>query len=90
MDQPSDEERGVTPAPMLRAHANRADFDAAIDPHALAMAGMLQDQSAEALNGFNSPYFYSPNTNLSSGQFGQINSQANFARQLQLAIRFTF
>jgi hypothetical protein len=45
---------------------------------------------AEALNGFNSPYFYSPNTNLSSGQFGQINSQANFARQLQLAIRLTF
>ena len=45
---------------------------------------------AEALNGFNSPYFYSPNTNLSSGQFGQINSQANFARQLQLAIRFSF
>ena len=39
---------------------------------------------AEALNAFNSPYFYSPNTNLSSGTFGQINSQANFARQLQI------
>jgi len=45
---------------------------------------------AEALNAFNSPYFYSPNTNLSSGTFGQINSQANFARQLQLAIRVSF
>jgi hypothetical protein len=44
----------------------------------------------EALNAFNTPYFYSPNTNSSSGSFGQINSQANFARQLQMAIRFTF
>jgi hypothetical protein len=45
---------------------------------------------AEALNAFNTPYFYSPNPNISSGQFGQINGQANFSRQLQLAIRFTF
>ena len=44
----------------------------------------------EALNAFNSPYFYSPNTNLSSGTFGQINSQANFSRQLQLALRVSF
>jgi hypothetical protein len=45
---------------------------------------------AEALNAFNSPYFYSPNTNFSSGSFGQITGQANFARQLQLALRLTF
>jgi hypothetical protein len=45
---------------------------------------------AEALNAFNSPYFYSPNTNFSSGTFGQITGQANFSRQLQLAIRLTF
>jgi hypothetical protein len=45
---------------------------------------------AEALNAFNSPYFYSPQGNISNGSFGQINGQANFARQLQLAIRFTF
>jgi trimeric autotransporter adhesin len=45
---------------------------------------------AEALNAFNSPYFYSPNTDFSSGTFGQITGQANFARQLQLAIRVTF
>ena len=44
----------------------------------------------EALNAFNSPYFYSPNTNFSSGTFGQITGQANFSRQLQLAVRFTF
>jgi hypothetical protein len=45
---------------------------------------------AEALNAFNTPYFYSPNTNFSSGSFGQINGQANFARQLQLALRVSF
>jgi hypothetical protein len=44
----------------------------------------------EALNAFNSPFFQSPNTNFSSGSFGQINTQANFSRQLQLAIRFSF
>ena len=45
---------------------------------------------AETLNAFNTPYFYSPTTNFSSGSFGQITSQANFARQLQLAIRVSF
>jgi trimeric autotransporter adhesin len=45
---------------------------------------------AEALNGFNSPQFHTPNTDLSSGQFGVINTVDNFARQLQLAIRVTF
>jgi trimeric autotransporter adhesin len=45
---------------------------------------------AEALNAFNSPLFHSPNTNISSGTFGQINSQDNFSRQLQLAIRMSF
>jgi hypothetical protein len=44
----------------------------------------------EALNAFNSPLFASPNTNFSSGSFGKITSQSNFARQLQLALRFTF
>ncbi len=44
----------------------------------------------EALNAFNSPIFQSPNTNFSSGTFGQINTQANFSRQLQLAIRVSF
>lgn len=47
---------------------------------------------AEALNAFNSPLFHTPDTNLSdgAGAFGVINTQDNFARQLQLAIRVTF
>ncbi len=45
---------------------------------------------AEALNAFNTPLFHSPDTNLSDGTFGVISTTDNFARQLQLAIRFTF
>jgi trimeric autotransporter adhesin len=45
---------------------------------------------AEALNAFNSPLFLAPNTNVSSSTFGQITGQANFSRQLQLALRFSF
>ncbi len=44
----------------------------------------------EALNAFNSPLFSSPNTNFSAKNFGQVTSQANFSRQLQLALRFSF
>ena len=44
----------------------------------------------EALNAFNTPLFYGPNTSFGSGSFGKITSQANFARQLQLALRFSF
>ena len=45
---------------------------------------------AEALNAFNSPLFLAPNTNVSSSTFGQITGQANFSRQLELALRFSF
>jgi hypothetical protein len=44
----------------------------------------------ETLNTFNSPLFSAPNTNFSSGTFGQISSTQNFARQLELALRFSF
>jgi hypothetical protein len=45
---------------------------------------------AEALNATNTPLFYGPNTSFGSGSFGKITSQANFSRQLQLALRFSF
>jgi hypothetical protein len=34
--------------------------------------------------------FSAPNTNYSSSTFGQITSTQNFARQLELALRFSF
>jgi hypothetical protein len=44
----------------------------------------------EALNAMNSPLFYGPNVSYRSSTFGKITSQANFSRQLELALRFTF
>jgi hypothetical protein len=44
----------------------------------------------EALNAFNTPLFYGPNVSFGSSNFGKITSQANFSRQLQLALRFSF
>ncbi|HTB15180.1 MAG TPA: TonB-dependent receptor [Bryobacteraceae bacterium] len=44
----------------------------------------------EALNAMNTPLFYGPNTSFGSSTFGKITTQANFNRQLQLALRFSF
>ncbi len=44
----------------------------------------------EALNATNTPLFYGPNVSYGSSTFGKITSQANFSRQMQLALRFTF
>jgi hypothetical protein len=44
----------------------------------------------EALNAFNTPLFYGPGVAFGSSSFGKITSQANFSRQLQLALRFSF
>ncbi len=68
----------------------QANWDASVFKNFTFKERVKAQFRAEALNAFNTPYFYSPNTNLSSGQFGQINGQANFARQLQLAIKVTY
>jgi hypothetical protein len=44
----------------------------------------------EALNAMNTPLFYGPNVSYGSSAFGTITTQANFSRQLQLALRFSF
>ncbi|MDE3196361.1 MAG: TonB-dependent receptor [Acidobacteriota bacterium] len=44
----------------------------------------------EALNAMNTPLFYGPNVIFGSSNFGKITSQANFSRQLQLGLRFSF
>ncbi len=45
---------------------------------------------AEALNAFNTPQFPLPNTQFGTSSFGKITSQVNFARLLQLGVRFQF
>jgi len=44
----------------------------------------------EAFNAFNTVRFGSPNTSVTSGQFGQISTQANSPRQLQLGLKLLF
>jgi hypothetical protein len=44
----------------------------------------------EALNAMNTPLFAAPNVSFGSSTFGQITSQVNFSRQLQMALRFSF
>jgi hypothetical protein len=44
----------------------------------------------EALNALNTPLFYGPNVSYGSSSFGKVTTQANFSRQLQLALRFSF
>jgi hypothetical protein len=44
----------------------------------------------EAFNALNHPQFASPNMLLNSGAFGVVTSQANAARQLQMALRLSF
>ena len=45
---------------------------------------------AETFNTFNTPEFAGPNTAFGSSSFGQITSQANFPRYLQLGLRIAF
>jgi hypothetical protein len=43
---------------------------------------------AEALNIANTPMFYGPNTTFTNPLFGQISSQANYPRLIQMGVRF--
>jgi len=45
---------------------------------------------AEALNAFNTPLFRGPNIQYGNANFGKITRQANFARYIQLGVRFYF
>jgi hypothetical protein len=45
---------------------------------------------AESLNAFNTPFFRSPNTGFGSGSFGVVNSQGNFPRFIDFALRLSF
>jgi len=52
--------------------------------------GMQLQYRLEAFNALNHPQFASPNMLLNSGAFGVVTSQANAARQLQMALRLSF
>jgi hypothetical protein len=81
---------GNTPRTLGLRGPGQKNWDMSVFKSVMLREGMKVQFRAEALNAFNSPLFHSPNTNFSSGTFGQINSQDNFSRQLQLALRFSF
>ncbi len=68
----------------------QVNFDASLFKN-FALTEQVKGQfRLEALNATNTPLFYGPNVAFGSGSFGKITSQANFARQLQMALRFSF
>jgi len=74
------------------------NVDLALIKQTLIKEGMNVEFRAEALNAFNHPYFPSPIMTITTAQsaantgFGQINAstQDNYARRIQLSIRFLF
>ena len=68
----------------------QANIDASIFKSFTVLEKYRGEFRAEALNLFNHPLFNNPNTNFSSASFGQITTQGNLPRSLQLGLRFSF
>jgi Carboxypeptidase regulatory-like domain/TonB dependent receptor/TonB-dependent Receptor Plug Domain len=66
------------------------DVDFSLFKNFQATARVKVEFRAEAFNLLNQVVFGSPNTTLSSGQFGVITSQSNTPRQIQLALKAVF
>jgi hypothetical protein len=52
--------------------------------------GMKLQCRVQGLNAFNHPQFGGPNTTVGSASFGQVTSQANSPRELEMALRLSF
>lgn len=78
-----------TTFPNLRA-AGINNFDASIMKQFQIRETMYFQLRMEAFNAVNHPVFGAPVTTISSTTFGQITSQANLPRQIQLGARFVF
>jgi hypothetical protein len=52
--------------------------------------GMQLQYRLDAFNALNHPEFGAPNMQLNSGAFGNVSSQANSPRQVQMALRVTY
>jgi hypothetical protein len=68
----------------------QANWDMSLFKDFTIMEKLKSQFRFEALNAMNTPLFYGPNTKYGSSTFGQITSQANFSRELELALRFAF
>jgi trimeric autotransporter adhesin len=70
----------------------QVNWDMSVFKDVIVMEKLKAQFRCEALNAMNTPLFYGPNTSYAPGSssFGKITTQANFSRQLQLALRFSF
>ena len=68
----------------------QANFDMSLFKNFVIKERLKSQFRLEALNAMNTPLFYGPNVTFGSSSFGTITSQANFSRQLQMALRFSF
>ena len=68
----------------------QANWDLSVFKNVVIGERLKAQFRCEALNAFNTPLFYGPSVAFGSSSFGKITSQANFSRQLQLAMRFSF
>jgi hypothetical protein len=62
-------------------------FDYSLLKNIQIYEGLKAQFRIEAVNGFNTPIFRAPNTQVGNSAFGRITSQANFARVVQLSLR---
>lgn len=62
-------------------------FDLSVIKNTRIFEGFNAQFRLEAVNGFNTPIFRAPNTQVGNPNFGRITSQANFARIVQLSVR---
>ena len=68
----------------------QVNWDASLFKDVVIKEKLKAQFRCEALNATNTPLFYAPNVSFGSSAFGKITTQANFSRQLQLALRFSF
>jgi hypothetical protein len=76
-------------SPDLRAPGVR-NFDLSIFKEFRVREALRLQFRAEAFNAFNTTRFGSPNTSVTSNQFGQISTQANSPRQVQFGLKLMF
>ncbi len=68
----------------------QVNWDMSVFKDVIVMEKLKAQFRCEALNAMNTPLFYGPGVTYGSSSFGKITTQANFSRQLQLALRFSF
>ena len=68
----------------------QANWDASVFKNFVIMEKLKAQFRCEVFNATNTSLFYGPNVTYGSSSFGKITTQANFSRQLQLALRFSF